>query len=232
MRGRYERGRTLFISDLDGTLLDRNAALTPYTAEVINRLLASGHRFTVATARTWQSVERLVAGVDLALPLVLMNGVLIYDARERRYLNVDAMSAGAAAGILDIARANLADVLVYTVEGGDFIVEKRNAERGVLQNSQLHRVFMDDVASRRSIDRFVRGLDAAVGGEAFYFTFADTYDRMRPVCDAARELPGVAVVMSKDDYTADGWFVECFSENASKANAVRFLRESFGFEYV
>ena len=75
----------LFISDLDGTLLDRNAEVTEYTKIALNRLIAKGMNFTVATARTYSSAGRILAGLDLKLPLILMNGVLIYDPVSKDY---------------------------------------------------------------------------------------------------------------------------------------------------
>ena len=43
--------KTLYISDLDGTLLNRNAELSAYTKAVLNRVIAEGLCFSVATAR-------------------------------------------------------------------------------------------------------------------------------------------------------------------------------------
>ena len=40
----------LFISDLDGTLLNGNAEVTEFTRDTLNRLMAKGLNFTAATA--------------------------------------------------------------------------------------------------------------------------------------------------------------------------------------
>ena len=45
----------LFISDLDGTLLNGNAEVTEFTRDTLNRLMAKGLNFTAATARTLAS---------------------------------------------------------------------------------------------------------------------------------------------------------------------------------
>ena len=41
----------LFISDLDGTLLNGNAEVTEFTRDTLNRLMVKGLNFTAATAR-------------------------------------------------------------------------------------------------------------------------------------------------------------------------------------
>ena len=42
--------KTLFISDLDGTLLQPDAKLSQYTINTINQLIDKGMLFTVATS--------------------------------------------------------------------------------------------------------------------------------------------------------------------------------------
>ena len=43
--------KTLYISDLDGTLLAPGACLTPKTVDILGRLIDAGGLFTAATAR-------------------------------------------------------------------------------------------------------------------------------------------------------------------------------------
>ena len=43
---------TLYVCDLDGTLLTPKAQLSPRTVTILNRLLDRGLLFTVASART------------------------------------------------------------------------------------------------------------------------------------------------------------------------------------
>ena len=74
----------LFISDLDGTLLNGNAEVTEFTRDTLNRLMAKGLNFTAATARTLASAGKILSGLDLKLPVILMNGVLIYGGEKIR----------------------------------------------------------------------------------------------------------------------------------------------------
>ena len=74
----------LFISDLDGTLLNGNAEVTEFTRDTLNRLMAKGLNFTAATARTLASAGKILLGLDLKLPVILMNGVIIYDMAGKK----------------------------------------------------------------------------------------------------------------------------------------------------
>ena len=69
----------LFVTDLDGTLLNSNKEVSDYSAETLNMLIDKDVNFTVATARTPATVVELLEKINLRLPAVLMNGVLIYD---------------------------------------------------------------------------------------------------------------------------------------------------------
>jgi len=48
--------KTLYITDLDGTLLNKSVEITTYAKETINLITESGGYFTVATARTLDTV--------------------------------------------------------------------------------------------------------------------------------------------------------------------------------
>ena len=43
--------KTLYVTDLDGTLLNTHDTINPYSIEIINRLVEQGMLFTYATAR-------------------------------------------------------------------------------------------------------------------------------------------------------------------------------------
>lgn len=81
--------QTLYISDLDGTLLDGNSVVSTHSTHTLNELLQKGMRFTVATARTPATVIPLLQELDLDLPAVLMNGAVLYDIRRRRYIRAN-----------------------------------------------------------------------------------------------------------------------------------------------
>jgi hydroxymethylpyrimidine pyrophosphatase-like HAD family hydrolase len=78
---------TLYISDLDGTLLDRNASL-PYGASELLQLLDShGVAVTYATARTIKSVGHILSDAPKKYPAALMNGVLVCELDKEKYLS-------------------------------------------------------------------------------------------------------------------------------------------------
>lgn len=71
---------TLYVSDLDGTLLSSSSGrVSARTAEVLGRLVDDGLRFTIATARSSGTAVRAVAPVPLLLPIVVYNGAFVVE---------------------------------------------------------------------------------------------------------------------------------------------------------
>ncbi len=77
----------LFITDMDDTLLNQNSEVTNQTIEGVKKYIAAGGRFTVASGRNLHSIAiypelfKLING-----PMVLLNGSLIYDPKEKKVL--------------------------------------------------------------------------------------------------------------------------------------------------
>src|SRR5699024_5672461 len=77
---------TLYVCDLDGTLLTPEAQLSPRTVTILNCLLERGLLFTVATARTPATANTILAPLHLRLPAVFLTGALVYDLRRMQTL--------------------------------------------------------------------------------------------------------------------------------------------------
>lgn len=70
---------TLYVTDLDGTLLNSNDRISQYSIETINGLVAKGMQFTYATARSLVSASVVAKGLSTTIPIIAYNGVLIMN---------------------------------------------------------------------------------------------------------------------------------------------------------
>ena len=70
--------KTLYVTDLDGTLLDSDIKVPDAAVDMINRAIDSGALFTVATARTPGTLYRLLRDIRLNLPVIAMTGVTLW----------------------------------------------------------------------------------------------------------------------------------------------------------
>lgn len=63
--------KTLYISDLDGTLLTNKSGLKDRAAELLKRLSENGTMFTYATARRFGSADFRMKKAEIKLPVIL-----------------------------------------------------------------------------------------------------------------------------------------------------------------
>ena len=213
--------QTLYISDLDGTLLAPDGHLSARTVGMLNTLIEKGVLVSVATARSLMGA--FLTGIEQVkwpVPLV-MNGVLLYDIGARRILQHCAMPAQTVDSVLDICRDEGKFPFVYRVEGDRVKVTYTQA-LGALEKAfaeERRKAYPDD---------FVQAADYARGQPAVYFSLQDSYDKIQQIRERVERLPGVQTAFYRDVYNEGNWYLEIFDAQAGKAGGVRRLNERVG----
>ena len=78
--------KLLYVSDLDGTLLNMHSEFPSAWVKRLNRLIDRGLKFTIATARNYDSVHPILHEVNLQLPVILFNGAYLTDFQTGKNL--------------------------------------------------------------------------------------------------------------------------------------------------
>ncbi|MGB3724345.1 MAG: HAD-IIB family hydrolase, partial [Glaciecola sp.] len=73
----------LVFFDLDGTLLNKESQITPFTRETLGLMQKKGVAYTVATGRTMLSAQHILDGHDFTLPHIYNNGVTVYNPTDQ-----------------------------------------------------------------------------------------------------------------------------------------------------
>lgn len=220
--------KTLYISDLDGTLLNGKAELNPYTIEAINTLIEKGMDFTIATARTAATVTHILAPLNLTVPVVLMNGVIRYDMQRKEYLNTWYLPADTAALILDTAKRFQLTGFLYEIKENQLSTYYEN-----LVNDGMVEYYTERKVKFNKTFTQVENLKDAAGGYSIYYSMIDHQEALLPAYEVYKTIPGISTAFYQDNYNKDGmWFLEVFSSNATKYNAVMALREAYGYDRV
>ena len=81
-----ERKDTLFAADLDNALRDTKERLTPYSRVTMNNLFEDGMYLTVMTLRTPATYLEALSDIHLRLPIIAMDGAVLYDVNENCYV--------------------------------------------------------------------------------------------------------------------------------------------------
>lgn len=216
---------TLYVSDLDGTLLRQDATLSDYTCQTINRLVAAGLPFTLATARSVASARPAVAGLRLSLPAVMMNGVFLTDLRTEKHAHIAYLNKEDALRVLSTFLDRGRPPFIYTCRDGAGI--------DVSFTELRSRYEEDFVAERKTRYRsFAQVADYTVDEHTVYINGIDRPEVILPIFDAVRRLPGVDAVCYPDNYDDRYYFLEAFSDQAGKWAGIRRLAQMYGFRRV
>ena len=220
-------GKTLYISDLDGTLLNKAAEITPFTKEIINRFTSSGGYFSIATARTLDTVLHILDGVKLSAPAVLLNGVSVYDTWTHRYEKIETIDKSCTTGLFKTLADFEITGFVFTLENGDIAHYYENLD------APHRKVFHDDRSGRygrvyTQVDSFANlcGMDIA------YFSTCDDKALLLPAYEKLKSDSRLHVEFYRDVYHEEFWYLEICSAAASKYNAVIYLKNAYGFDRV
>lgn len=84
--------RRIYISDLDGTLLNDSAELSHFSRRNLNRLIKKGLNFTIASARSIISIQQMLKGLKIKLPIIEFNGAYISDFETGEHIQINEIS--------------------------------------------------------------------------------------------------------------------------------------------
>lgn len=217
--------RTLYVTDMDGTLLGADSRVSDRSARIISELSRHGALITVATARTPATVEPLLAETYTALPAIVMTGASLWNRSERRYVSPCLIPPGVACDIEDMCRRHGVSPFVYMF-GDDGILDVYY--EGVM--SAKERAFVEE-RMNLPLKRFIinERCCASRGHErvALYFAMGER-ERIFSLADALRENVDCSVSSYVDIFGADTGILEVFAPQVSKAAAVRALARDTG----
>ena len=222
---------TLYLSDLDGTLLQPDATLSPDDARRINALTAAGVRISFATARTVRSAAAILSAIDFSnpgcAPVALMNGTMLRDMARGVYVAVEQFSPDAARAVLDCL-TRFGEPFVYVYDpAAPVLGDPLTTWYRELANDAMRR-FRDERIGRwgKPFFRFRRA--GELPGSTVYFCQLDAEDPIRRADAALEGIPGIRRTFYPDAYEPGLWYLEVFPETASKRHAVDFLRAHTG----
>lgn len=219
--------KTLYISDLDGTLLSPSATLTKRTINILNELMQQGVLFTVATARSIASVKYILKDLDITLPIVLMNGVCIYDPLKKEYIKVEALSREEARTLIAVIEENNVKGFLYTLNKGKLATYYEE-----LSNRSLKKFYDERVKKYYKAFTHVDNFSKLIDDSIIYFTLMDSRENLEQINKIIDGLPNINSVFYKDNYSNDMWYLEIFSKHASKYHAINFLRSYLSIDKI
>ena len=231
--------RTLYITDMDGTLLGTDSKVSAASASMLAELSRRGAMVTVATARTPATVVQLLRDCRLTVPAIVMTGAALWNwdvmqpgsvppvswasgghFEDERYIRPEDMDTldevFAAAGVRPFRYVRRTDAEALTVFHAP---EMSAAERAFYE--QRARLFL----KRFELQRVPQGDER----RRCMLCFAmGAYDAVEEVGAAIARNTRCAYSLYPDTYDRSLGLLEIFGEGVSKAAAVNRLRCRMG----
>lgn len=223
--------RTLFVSDLDGTLLDPDRNVSDESVRLLNESISEGALFSVATARTPATVGPLLKNVCCTLPLIVMTGAAIWDRKDNKYVHASFHKETTARSLVDLYRKNNLCTFIYIL-GADNIIHIYHLG----EMSPLERVFMEERLStpykKFHVDeKGTSELPDQLDRVLLFYTMRPT-DEVKCVYDEIKDSDDLRAVFYHDMYGQEIALMEVFGPHASKANAVKILADMAGADKI
>ena len=224
IHGEYDRD-TLFIADVDRAMDGLSTGITPFSQIMIKNMLEKGMQLTFMTLRTPAGFLEGMHDIKPKLPIIAMDGAILYDIKENRYPKVYVISAEHACNIESFIRSRgfnifttiiLEDVLIIyydelknTAEIDIYEKMHKSPYRNYLNKERPKDhpvVYMMCVDETRKIEQLVEDIKRS-----------DIYEELK------------ILSYPSDDYKGYS-YIKIYSKNASVQNMTDYLRNMTGAE--
>lgn len=221
--------KTLYVSDLDGTLLGTDSKVSRQSASILSGLTDRGAMITVATARTPATVEPLLSDVKSQLPAIVMTGASLWDRVEKRYVDTRFIDASTSRTVRETAARYGVDPFTYTLGKGGILDIYRNGEL-----APCDRKFIDE-RSNLPLKRFhietPQGDDYALPDTILFFAMGNP-DRIFPLADELRATTSCSVSSYIDIFGDDTAILEVLAPGLNKADSVKKIARRCGADRI
>lgn len=211
---------TLFISGLDGLLLDKKQMLSSFSKVELNRMIDDGMKFTVSTMRTPASIIEPMKEVRLQLPVIAMNGAVLYDTMKHSYIKAYVISKETSQRVVQLIEAEALNYYSNVIIDDMLIIYYKETEDKV--NTEL----VEKLRSSPYRNYVMRPLpdDEAV----VYFMLLDKTDKIHDFYQKfeAEGLSSQLRIIKYDAEEHPGYsYIKIYNSNATKENMIKYLKE-------
>ncbi|MBR5451905.1 MAG: HAD family hydrolase [Clostridia bacterium] len=211
--------KTLYISDLDGTLIGADATPSKFTLDTINRLSSEGMLISLATSRSLSDAKHILKDFRFKTPIITMNGTFITDISKspRKTLHHLPLERKAALKTCEILEQKGCPPNVFFFSNEDLDVEYKCEVNE--HQSYFNRLREKSYRSFRQVDIF---------NETDQIVFIAAVGDENAVKTAAEMIAPEFVfncTCYEDVYRKGMWFIEVTSRFANKALAAKKLKE-------
>ena len=215
--------KTLYITDLDGTLLRGDQTLSDFSANALNEILEKGVCFSYATARSASTAGRVMEKVKAPSVAVVYNGAFIVETKSGKRLVSNTFSADESKILLDTALSVGIYPRVYALidEKERFAYTKEH-----LESEGAKEYFRTRAGDRRA---YLCTVSELYTGEIFLISCCNKKELLLPLYEGLKDR--CHCHFYADNYSSD-YYLEFVPEGATKEKGALKLKEIFGCDKI
>ena len=217
---RKKRDNLLFVSELDKALLNMHNTLTPYSKIELNKMLDDGLKFTIATMRTPAALLEALKDIRIKLPVIAMDGAILFDVKDNRYLKVYEMTYSETKEFLELFKENNLHCFVNVVVEDSVIIYyddfKNEVEKRIydtLRSSPYRNYIKEELPERYG---------------AVYLMLIDENKKIENLYSQMKELGYTErfkiLKYSSDDFPGYS-YIKVYNKKAIKENMIQYIKE-------
>lgn len=215
----------LFASGVTNTIFEEGHKISGYSLIELNRLIEDGCKFTVDTIEAPASVHELLHDVDFRLPIIGMDGAILYDMKERTYLEAVMLDPDTTQKIHDLLESDEIEFFMTTLEHHVLIYRY-----GDLKNDAIRELFKK---KRISPDRNFapRLTDVSYMNKTIYFFVLEKAEKVDRVLEEIQSAPWFEKIRIHVDERniPEGYrCIRIFPAEATKERMLAKLQEMVG----
>ncbi len=216
---------TVYVSDLDGTLLTNEATLSEFSKRTLQKLLRDGLLFTVASARSVVSMGMLLEGLKLPLPVVEFNGAFLSDMETGRHEVINSIEPAVVEDVYRLLPRFGCVPFISTFNGTEDCVYYRD-----IINDGMRWYLNDRLARKDKRWRSTEDLTRSFRDRVVCLTIVGGADVLSELEVAVQERHGGMVETHhfENPYSPGWYWLTVHDRRASKDQAVRVLMETYG----
>lgn len=213
--------KTLYVSDLDKTLLRNNQRTSAFTNNTINSLVEKGMLFSYATARSYVTAHKATLGLNAQIPLIVYNGTFVIDNATGEILISNYLNH-ADELLSDVIDSGIYPIVYSYINGSEkFSYYAPKCSSGTMQFIKSRK---NDIR-----ENCVNSEEELYKGDIFYMTCIDDECKLKMLYEKYKGIYNC--LFYKEPYS-DEWWLEIMPKQSSKANAIKQLKEYLEFDRV
>ena len=213
----------LFISGMDDTLLSSDQQLSDYSRVELNRMLSEGVQFTVSTIRTPASLMEPLRGINLKLPVIAMDGAVMYDLRTYEYIHAYVLSR------------NMAEKIREFLDGFsiNYFMNMLMDNILVIQYKELLNPAEKDIYDKLRTSPYRNYTDKELfpDAECVYFMLIEKREKAAEICEELKNQDYFSMlrVNTYDSIDYPGYaYIKIYNKNATREHMIHYLQQETG----